>query len=154
MTKFRFKNDLIWQLLCYFVAGFNTIFSIILAALGLYDEAFALVVATLLLGILICYRTRREIKMQIQETLDSNKGGKIIAEFVDPGRYLYKISIRQLGVIFVTKDQDIWYLVYPDVTLECYKQSLIIKSKILTPQILQIKSNNLTNKKLLDAGIA
>lgn len=154
MTKFRFKSDLIWQLLCYFVAGFNTIFSIILAILGLYDEAFALVAATLLLGILICYRTRREIKMQIQETLDSNKGGKIIAEFVDPGRYLYKISIRQLGVIFVTKDQDIWYLAYPDVTLECYKQSLIIKSKTLTPQILQIKSNNLTNKKLLDAGIA
>ena len=92
--------------------------------------------------------------MQIQETLASDKGGKIIVEFVDPGRYLYKISVRQSGVIFVTKDQDIWYLEYPDVTLECYKQSLIIKSKTLTPQILQIKSNNLTNKKLLDAGIA
>ena len=100
MTKFRFKNDLIWQLLCYFVAGFNTIFSIILAVLGLYDEAFALVVTTLLLGILICYRTRREIKMQIQETLDSNKGGKIIAEFVDPGRYLYKISIVLYNIYY------------------------------------------------------
>lgn len=154
MTKFRFKSDLIWQLLCYFGTGFNTIFSIILAVLGLYDEAFVLVAATLLLGILICYRTKREIKMQIQETLDSNKGGKIIAEFVDPGRYLYKISIRQSGVIFVTKAQEIWYLEYPDVTLECYKQSLIIKSKKLTPQILQIKSNKLANKKLLDSGIA
>ena len=86
MTKFRFKSDLIWQLLCYFVAGFNTIFSIILAVLGLYDEAFALVVATLLLGIAICYRTRREIKMQIQETLASNKCGEVISEFVDPVR--------------------------------------------------------------------
>lgn len=154
MTKFRFKSDLKWQLLCYFVAGVNTVFSLILAILSLYDEAFGLLVVTLLLGILVCYRTKREIKMQIQETLDSNKGGKVIAEFVDPGRYLYKISIRQSGVIFVTKDQEIWYLEYPDVTLECYKQSLIIKSKKLTPQILQIKSNKLANKKLLDSGIA
>lgn len=154
MTKFRFKSDLRWQLLCYFVVFFNTIFSIVLIVLGLYDEAFGLLVATLLLGILICYRTKREIKMQIQETLDSNKGGKVIAEFVDPGRSLYKISIRQFGVIFVTKAQEIWYLEYPDVTLECYKQSLIIKSKSLTPQILQIKSNKFANKKLLDSGVA
>lgn len=136
------------------MAGVNTVFSLILAILGLYDEAFGLLVTTLLLGILVCYRTKREIKMQIQETLASNKGGKVIAEFVDPGRYLYKISVRQSGVIFVTKDQDIWYLAYPDVTLECYKQSLIIKSKNLTPQVLQIRSNKFANKKLLDSGVA
>lgn len=154
MTKNRYEKALLWKVLCNLVIIFNIVFSLGLCLLKQYDYAGLTILLTVLLGILIFYQSQKEIRMQIRETLDSDIGGKVLADIVDPGYGMHKISIRKSGVIFITKNLRIWYLKYPDITVECYKKNVIIKSKELTPQVIQIKTNDLINKVLLDAGVA